>query len=255
MQRMGTYACDPRMHYQEWNFIKFARSVRRERFRKKKKKQGGGRKKGRKSATGFNYRRVSLALTVIRGGDIIPGGISLKRCTSSAKCIVKTSNTPPGPPRLFYTADTLPRFFERAWNTLNLIIRCVLLLRFAPRRILSLALSFLTVQNGRFLFRFDRLDCWWPVCEIKSYWRGGGRGLHNIVSTIASCYCKNVSRGVFSLVKLIVFPHAMVEYRNCFFSLFFLPENSNTIWTVFVSPFVYGLWFRLFDKYRYRSVK
>lgn len=83
MQRMGTYACDPRMHYQEWNFIKFARSVRRERFRKKKKKQGGGRKKGRKSATGFNYRRVSLALTVIRGGgeggDIIPGGISLKR--------------------------------------------------------------------------------------------------------------------------------------------------------------------------------
>lgn len=78
MQRMGTYACDPRMHYQEWNFIKFARSVRRERFRKKKQ---GGEKKGRKrkSATGFNYRRVSLALTVIRGGDIIPGGISLKR--------------------------------------------------------------------------------------------------------------------------------------------------------------------------------
>lgn len=43
MQRMGTYACDPRMHYQEWNFIKFARSVRRERFRKKK--QGGEKKR------------------------------------------------------------------------------------------------------------------------------------------------------------------------------------------------------------------
>lgn len=129
------------------------------------KKNREGKKKGRKrkSATGFNYRRVSLALSHTwrgRGRGYYTGGHIVKTCTSSAKCIVKTSNTPPGPPRLFYTTDTLPRFFERAWNTLNLIIRCVLLLRFAPRRILSLALSFLTVQNGRFLFRFDRLDCW-----------------------------------------------------------------------------------------------
>lgn len=164
MQRMGTYACDPRMHYQEWNFIKFARSVRRERFRKKKKKTGRGEKKRKKKCD-----RLQLPPRIAginshtwrgRGRGYYTGGHIVKTCTSSAKCIVKTSNTPPGPPRLFYTADTLPRFFERAWNTLNLIIRCVLLLRFAPRRILSLALSFLTVQNGRFLFRFDRLDCW-----------------------------------------------------------------------------------------------
>lgn len=48
-------------------------------------KKPGGKKKGRKrkSATDFNYRCVSLVLTVIHGGggelDIIPGGISLKR--------------------------------------------------------------------------------------------------------------------------------------------------------------------------------
>lgn len=74
-----------RMHYQEWNFIKFARWLALAAERACSKKNQGKKKKGRKrkSATGFNYRCVSLVLTVIHGGggglDIIPGGISLKR--------------------------------------------------------------------------------------------------------------------------------------------------------------------------------
>lgn len=149
-----------RMHYQEWNFIKFARWLALAAERACSKKNQGEKKKRKKEK---KCDRLQLPLRIAginshtwrgRGVGYYTGGHIVKTCTSSAKCIVKTSNTPP---RLFYTADTLPRFFERAWNTLNLIIRCVPPFRPTAN---PFSRSFVfNVQNVRFCFdRLDRCD-------------------------------------------------------------------------------------------------
>lgn len=116
------------------------------------KKPGGKKKKGRKrkSATGFNYRCVSLVLTVIHGGgrglDIIPGGISLKRAHPARNVSWKRRTPRP----VCSTRPTHCRDFSSV-HGIHWISLYDAFLRSAPRRILSLALSFLTYKTCVFV--------------------------------------------------------------------------------------------------------